>query len=93
MAGVTSNAKTEYTPTLINTSWTIAMIAPRAICHSKRQLMKMATRTRKITSARTAFSVMDRPQDELTEVDATWLTSTFAALANCSWTAVTTVWS
>ncbi len=39
VAGVTSKWKTEYTPTLMSTSWTTAMIAPTAILHSRRSVM------------------------------------------------------
>ena len=53
--------------------------------------MYSITRMRKTTSARTAFSVIDRPHDELTELTLTSVTSTpaFAArsAATCCWTA------
>jgi hypothetical protein len=67
VAGVTARPVIEYTPTLISTSWTIAKIAESAIFHSNRHAMNTETRTKKISSARTAFSVMLRPQDELTD--------------------------
>ena len=92
VAGVTSKRNTEYTPTLINTSCNMAMIAERAIRHSNRQLMNSATSTRKMTSARIAFSVMLRPHDELTDVDDTSSTATPACSASCVWTTCTTSW-
>ena len=35
VSGVTSNWKTEYTPTLMTTSWTMARMAATAIFHSR----------------------------------------------------------
>ncbi len=86
VAGVTSNWNTEYTPTLINTSCTMAMMAAIAIRHSSRQAMNKATRIKKMTRARTAFSVMLRPQVELTELTLTDSVSTFAPAARASLT-------
>ena len=60
------------------------MIAASAIRHSSRQAMNSATRTRKMTRALTAFSVMLRPQVELTELTLTNSGSTFAAAASAS---------
>ena len=71
VAGVTSNWNTEYTPTLINTSCNMAMMAAAAIRHSSRQAMNRATRIKKMTKARMAFSVMLRPHVELTELTLT----------------------
>ena len=68
VAGVTSKPVTEYTPTLISTSWTIATIAEIAIRHSNRQAMNSATSTRNTTRARTALVVMLAPHVELTEL-------------------------
>ena len=85
VAGVTTNRRTEYTPTLINTSCSMAMIAANAIRHSSRQAMKSATSTKKMISALTAFSVMLRPHVELTELTLTDSVSTLAACARASW--------
>ena len=68
VAGVTSKPNTEYTPTLNSTSCNMARMAARAIRHSRRQAMNIATSTKNTMSARTAFSVMLAPQllaDEL----------------------------
>ncbi len=95
VAGVTSNRNNEYTPTLIKTSCIMAMIAAAAIRHSSRQAMKSATRTRKMTRALIAFSVMLRPHVELTELTLTDSTSTSAAAASASFTSwrLATDWS
>src|SRR3954470_5962917 len=86
VAGVTSNRNSEYTPTLINTSCNIAMIAASAMRHSRRQAMNIATRIKKITNALMAFSVMLRPHVELTEVTLTDSDGTLAAVAKASCT-------
>ena len=84
VAGVTSNRNTEYTPTLINTSCIMAMIAASAMRHSSRQAMNSDTRIKKMMRARTAFSVMLRPHVEPTALTLTDTASTLAAVASAS---------
>ena len=68
----------------------MARIAARAIRHSKRQAMYSDTKTKKMMRARTAFSVMVRPHDELTELTDTSSTETPASSASWFCTAVRT---
>ena len=84
VAGVTSSLKTEYTPTLIPTSWTIAAIADNAIRHSNRQAINNETIKKKTNRALMALTVMLRPQVELTVATLTSFTVALAALANAS---------
>ena len=86
VAGVTSSCKTEYTPTLISTSWTMAAIALSAIRHSNRQAMNSATRMMNTTSARIADLVISLPHDEVTELLLTSAIGTLAAAPSASMT-------
>ena len=54
--------------------------------HSKRHAMYNETKTMKAMSARMAFSVIERPHDELTELTETSLASVFEAAAKSSLT-------
>ena len=68
----------------------IATIAEIAIFHSKRKEMKIDTRTKNTMSARTAFSVMLRPHEELTAATLTSWASTPASAASSLCTALRT---
>ncbi len=95
VAGLTEKPNNAYTPTLSNTSCTMAMMAARAIRHSSRQAMNSATSMRNTRSARIALSVMVLPHVELTElvVTSSVVTPTLSAKACCTRARTASGWS
>ena len=81
VSGVTSNWKIEYTPTLMTTSWIMAMMAARAIFHSSRRLRYSNRANRNTTSACSALWLMSLPHEGPTVLTLTWLGWVWPSLA------------